>query len=528
MAYATLNQRDHAREHLLALPETAITVYWRGRLDFADANYKSAISHFEKAIKLDANFMRAYDSLGLAHEAASDPAEAIKYYRLAIERNKECSPWPTHNLGALLIKLERLDDADPVLQSSLSCSPEFAPGLYQLGRLREKQGRSSEAIAALRTALEKDPQNAGAWFVLARIYRQTGDTAKRREAFKSLARLHQNSVATDSSALLKAVQAYQAAVQLDPSDSDATYQVALLLAIKGDYLESLKQIGKLKEAQQQRPQALAVRLACQRALGQEAAKVTLKTLAEHKNLTERDVLDILPALVRSKQHDLSIRLLETVQSRGMAGTGSLEALAEAYEQSGRPAEARRTVEDLVSRSGASADLLLQLARNAYQQADYMGTLSYLAHARDLDPTSAAIQFFFGITAIALDLPLEAKRALAEAVQLAPYNPYHHYAYGAVLAQERDASLSIPYFERYCLLQPHDIRGRFALAVAQFLSGRTEESQASLAELARSSETSAGAHYFLGRIAKQQNRLGDAEREFETVSRIAPRAARRSL
>ena len=300
MAYATLNQRDHAREHLLALPETAITVYWRGRLDFADANYKSAISLFEKAIKLDANFMRAYDSLGLAHEAASDPAEAIKYYRLAIELNKECSPWPTHNLGALLIKLERLDDADPVLQSSLSCSPEFAPGLYQLGRLREKQGRSSDAIAALRTALEKDPQNADAWFVLARIYGQTGDTAKRREAFKSLARLHQNGAATDSSALLKAVQAYQAAVQLDPSDADATYQLALLLAIKGDYLESLKQIGKLKEAQQQRPQALAVRLACQRALGQEAANVTLKTLAEHKNLTERDVLDILPALVEKQ------------------------------------------------------------------------------------------------------------------------------------------------------------------------------------------------------------------------------------
>jgi predicted Zn-dependent protease len=126
-----------------------------------------------------------------------------------------------------------------------------------------------------------------------------------------------------------------------------------------------------------------------------------------------------------------------------------------------------------------------------------------------------------MTAIALDLPLEAKRALAEAVQLAPYNPYHHYAYGAVLAQERDASLSIPYFERYCLLQPHDIRGRFALAVAQFLSGRTGESQASLAELTRSSETSAGAHYFLGRIAKQQNRLGDAERELKLSLELLP-------
>ncbi len=42
MAYATLNRRDRARKHLLAIPETAMTVYWQGRLDLAEGDYKSA------------------------------------------------------------------------------------------------------------------------------------------------------------------------------------------------------------------------------------------------------------------------------------------------------------------------------------------------------------------------------------------------------------------------------------------------------------------------------------------------------
>lgn len=512
MAYATLNQRDRARKHLLALPETAMTIYWQGRLDLADADYRSAIPRFERAIKLDATFMRAYDGLGLAHEAASNFTEAVKWYRIAISQNKDCSPWPAHNLGALLIKLERLDEAEPALKSSVSCASEFVPGHYQLGRLREKQGRPSEAIASFKSAIQRDAQHAEAWLALGRIYRRLGDTAAHRDAIAGLARLHQNNITNDPSALLRAIQTYRSVLQLDPSSADANYQLALLLTLRGEYLEALTQIRRLQPPQQERPQALAVSLVCHAALGRDETNLLLTALAGHKDFTEADVLGILSALAASRQDRISTLLLEKLQERGPLTSSGVAALASAYEKTGRNREARKTLEDLVSRSRVSPELLLQLARSAYQQKDYKGTLSYLAHARDLDPANAAIHFFFGMTAIAMDLPLEAKKALAEAVQLDSHNPYHHYAYGAVLAQERDASLSIPHFESYCRLRPDDVRGRFALAVAQFLSGQYEVAQASLSELVGNRETVAGAHYFLGRIAKQQNRLQDAERE----------------
>lgn len=521
MAYAALNQRDRASEHLRKLPETAITAYWQGRLAFASADYRRAIPLFERAIRLDGGLARAYDSLGLAHEASGNTTEAIKYYRLAAAKNAKCSPWPAHNLGSLLVKVDRLAEAETAIQSSLSCDPEFAPGYYQLGRLREKQGSLPEAVAALTSAIEKDGQTAESWLALARVYRRTGDGAGELRAMAGLARLHQNNVSNDAAALGKAIDAYRAVVQLDPASSDANYQLALLLTLHGSYREALSYAGKLTPAQQRRPQALAVRLVCHAALGDKNTKALVQAVADHKDLAERDVLDVLPALAGSKQDTISLTLLESLHARGLAGRAGLEALASAYERAGRFDEARKTLQELVSSTGVTPELLLQLARNAYKDADYKGSLEYLAHARAIDPMNAAIHFFFGMTAIAMDLPVEAKKSLGEAIQLEAGNAYYHYAYGAVLAQDRDASLSIPQFEMYCRLRPQDVRGRFALAVARFLSGQTESAQAAFTDLIRHPETSAGAHYFLGRIAKQENRLEDAERELSRSLELLP-------
>jgi predicted Zn-dependent protease len=119
-----------------------------------------------------------------------------------------------------------------------------------------------------------------------------------------------------------------------------------------------------------------------------------------------------------------------------------------------------------------------------------------------------------MTAVALDLPVEAKKSLARAVELDPGNAYAHYAYGAVLAQERDATPSIRHFEEYSRRRPDDIRGRFAVGVAYFLSNQFDEAKARLTPLVTDRRTAPGAHYFLGRIARREERLDDAERELQ--------------
>src|SRR5215831_12797297 len=111
MAYITLNHRDWARPELERLarsdPRNALYPYWLSRLDYDAMNFESAVSRVQKALELNPSFMKAHDELGLCYETMGKFDQAIEAYRDAVhlnERDKPCSLWLPHDLGALLIK----------------------------------------------------------------------------------------------------------------------------------------------------------------------------------------------------------------------------------------------------------------------------------------------------------------------------------------------------------------------------------------------------------------------------------------
>src|SRR5207247_8787908 len=108
--------------------------------------------------------------------------------------------------------------------------------------------------------------------------------------------------------------------------------------------------------------------------------------------------------------------------------------------------------------------------SAHQPEDLEARPRLLAHGRDLEPNNASIQFFFGMVSVELNLPLEARKSLEQAVRLNPGNPYYNYAFGAVAAQGRNPVEALPYFQKYIEQKPDDPRGRFALGAAYFYAG----------------------------------------------------------
>lgn len=183
MSYIILDHRDWARPELERLarsdPKNALYPYWLSRLDYDAMQFNSAIAQAQKAIALEPTFAKAHDNLGLCHEALGQHDEAIRSYREAIRLNRERptkSPWPALNLGALLVKLDRLEEAESYLRESLRYDPRFPRAHYQLALLLEKQKKDPEAIEELKLATAHDPSYPEPHFVLGRIYRKKGDT----------------------------------------------------------------------------------------------------------------------------------------------------------------------------------------------------------------------------------------------------------------------------------------------------------------------------------------------------------------
>lgn len=335
-------------------------------------------------------------------------------------------------------------------------------------------------------------------------------------AYLNLGRLHQEHAGDDPDAAQKALAAYRQLLRIDPFHAEALFQAAYLSAFVGDWSSSRALLDRLPEELRSRPQALAVLVVDVAGIGDQARALEVGTqLLAHPELTEEDVLAVIPAFEHAKQDAMAERLLTGLEARGLASAESSRQLGRVYLRQERFGDARQALERAARAAGMpSAAILLDLARSAYKQKDFQGALGYLAHARDLDAQNAEVHFFFGMTCVELNLGSEAYESLRKAVSLAPDNAYVNYAMGAVAIHRHEPSEAVPYFEKYVQLKPGDPRGRFALGAARFYSNDLEAARTDLDAAAGSPEAAAGAHYFLGRIARQLNHLDKAREEIE--------------
>jgi len=364
------------------------------------------------------------------------------------------------------------------------------PRIYNLlGVIEARENNFAAAESNFRRATQLAPRFVGAYLNLGRLYQEH---------------------ASQQEAVEKALDVYRKVLEFEPDHIEANYQAAFLLNKLGKFGPSLDHLARLPAEAQERSPALALRVVDNAALGRRApAEACLKQLSAAGDLTEADVLPILPALHEHRADDLATRLLEALAQRGLSSKMGLQALAGLEENQGRLKEARESLEKDLQLEPPSVPVLTRLAKLAYQTGDLEGALGYLAHARDLEPRNAAIQFFFGMVCIELKLPPEARQSLKEAVRLSPDNPYYHYALGAVLLQEKNSDEAITHFRKYRDSRPHDPRGNFALGVAYFDAYQLDAARKELEAVAARPETRVGANLYLGRLAVREENLTEA-------------------
>ncbi len=172
---------------------------------------------------------------------AGNPRAAETICREAIERNTgDINMWGL--LGAVLIKMRRLQEAEQALRETIRLAPTFAKPHEDLGFALLEQERYEEAAAVLQEAVRLDPRLDQAQFNLGKALAQLGRgadadaafeasfaLAPRRRQLAEAARLHRDGK------LDQAEKIYQQILQDDPHNVDALRMTAMAAATRQRY-----------------------------------------------------------------------------------------------------------------------------------------------------------------------------------------------------------------------------------------------------------------------------------------------------
>jgi len=371
-----------------------------------------------------------------------------------------------------------------------------------LGVVEIQQGHTDRAKQAFSAAIRHNPKLLGAYLNLSRIYLQTA--------------------ATDAAARAEALRLSEKAALLAPDNDEAHYQAATLLTWEEKYQRSLDHLARLSA--EARVQVGAEALFCADEAGlqhNEAASRHATALAANPGLTEQDAMTCLPALRAAHRADLIETIFVAAAGRHLLSAAGLRILALAQEAEGKLEQARTTLEQAFAADSAATIVLVDLTRVAKAAKDYQGALGYLAHARELAPADASLPYEFGVICLKMGLLGEARKAIEQAIKLAPENPEYNLGMGTVLSFLHDPSEALPFLDKFHALRPSDPAGTLTLGATYFRMKEYEAAGNWLKQAAISETASAEAHYYLGRIARQEGQLEDAVAQLKQSVALKP-------
>lgn len=400
------------------------------------------------------------------------------------------------------IETGNLDEARSLFDRAAAKYPRDGGLENLLGVIEIQQGHTDAAAKAFSAAIAHSPRLAGAYLNLSRVKMAAADT--------------------DMSARREALRLSLKAIELQPANDEAHYQAATILSWDKDYRSSLQHLQKLSPDSRARIGAQALFCADYAATGEtEKTTAAARAMESNPDLTEQDANTCLPGLRVARRADLIESVFTAAATHQPLSPSGLRILGLAQEAEGKLPAARATLESAFAAAPTSVEILEDLARVAKAAGDNQGALGYVAHARDLQPNNAALAYDFAAICVRMGLLAEARKALTQALRLAPDNPAYNLAMGIVVSFSADPTQAIPYLTRYHELRPADPNGILQLGAASYRAKDYDTAVKWLRPAAANPKTAPEAHFYLGRIARQEGRLDEATAELKQVLALHP-------
>ena len=144
--------------------------------------WRSGIELWEAAERVSPEKLRPHLNLAEAYQRVGRTEDALVEFRHGLDLAPS-NPVALSNLGALYIRQQRLDLAEPVLRKLTSENPDFVPGFVNLSGFYMAKGDFDQAIATVARALEIDPQYAPAHINMGDALTEKEDYAAAAESY---------------------------------------------------------------------------------------------------------------------------------------------------------------------------------------------------------------------------------------------------------------------------------------------------------------------------------------------------------
>jgi tetratricopeptide (TPR) repeat protein len=175
-------------EQSLKIDPTNVEVrYHLGRVRYQQNQFDQAIAAFKQVLKSDPGNIKAQDNLGLSLEAENQIDQAIAEYRKAIALEEAAtvhSEQPYLNLGTLLNKTNKSDEAAILLGKAKEIDPKSSKIRYELGKAFFDLNRLEDARREVEGAIRLDDKNAPSHYLLGRVYQRAGKSDLAAQQFK--------------------------------------------------------------------------------------------------------------------------------------------------------------------------------------------------------------------------------------------------------------------------------------------------------------------------------------------------------
>lgn len=216
-------------------------------------NYADAADAYRRAISRDPDHAWAYNNLALVVDRQGDHQQAIDLYRQAIERHANPVEMATswNNLGDVLQDQRRYDAAADAYRRAIELNPRLARPWKSLADVVRAQGRSEGVVEAYQQAIVLEPDYAWPYHSLGLICKQRRAYPQAIHYYQQAIARHQNdhdravswnglgNVYLATNQYAPAVEAYQKAIQLDPTDAWPYHNLGFVQKQVGQYQRAI-------------------------------------------------------------------------------------------------------------------------------------------------------------------------------------------------------------------------------------------------------------------------------------------------